>query len=323
MAILITGGAGFVGSHLADRLIKRGEHVIVCDDLSTGRLANLRDSLRSGSLTFLYADVSQPLHETRTMIRAATNEPLTAIFHLASPAGPDGFGSSSWEALAVNGAGTMAMIDFALEEDARMLFASTSETHGESLVHPQHEEYFENVNPAGPRFCFDEGKRFGEAAMSVAIRERGLQGRIVRIFNCYGPRMGLEDGRVMPAFVSAARDGRPFSMHGSGTQTRSMTYVDDLIDGLLLVVDAEQTAGHTVNLGSEDEVTIGALAQTVADIAGVPLVVADEAARPEDPQRRKPDLRRARALGWSPRVGLRDGLRRTYEWAVTESVEYV
>jgi nucleoside-diphosphate-sugar epimerase len=203
-----------------------------------------------------------------------------------------------------------------------MLFTSTSEVYGNPLVHPQHEEYFGNVNPVGPRACYDEGKRFGEAAMSVAIRERGLNGCIVRIFNCYGPRMDLADGRVVPVFLSAASEKRPFPIHGTGMQTRSMTYVDDLIDGLLTVAAANLSSGQPINLGSEEETTIIDLARVVAEIARVPLVIDSQAARPEDPQQRKPDITRARALGWQPRTSLHDGLRRTYAWALTEALQY-
>jgi UDP-glucuronate decarboxylase len=322
MAVLITGGAGFVGSHLSDRLVERGEHVVVCDDLSTGRLANLNRGLASGALTFVYLDVAAPLDVIRETVRAATGERFTAVFHLASAASPVAYGERPWETLAVNALGTMSMIDFAREENARILFTSTSEIYGDPLIHPQDEEYFGNVNPVGPRACYDEGKRFGEAAMSVAIRERGLDGRIVRIFNCYGPRMDLADGRVVPAFLSAARGQRPFPIQGSGLQTRSMTYVDDLIDGLLTVAAAEFRSGQPINLGSEDETTMIDLARVVAEIAGVPFAVDAQAARPEDPQQRKPDITRARALGWRPRTSLREGLRRTYTWALGEALEY-
>ncbi|HEY5350309.1 MAG TPA: NAD-dependent epimerase/dehydratase family protein [Candidatus Lustribacter sp.] len=322
MAVLITGGAGFVGSHLSDRLVERGEHVVVCDDLSTGRLANLNRGLASGALTFVYLDVAAPLDVIRETVRAATTERFTAVFHLASAASPVAYGEHPWETLAVNALGTMSMIDFAREENARILFTSTSEIYGDPLIHPQSEEYFGNVNPIGPRACYDEGKRFGEAAMSVAIRERGLDGRIVRIFNCYGPRMDLADGRVVPAYLSAAREQRPFPIQGSGLQTRSMTYVDDLIDGLLTVAAAEFLSGQPINLGSEDETTMIDLARVVAEIAGVPFEIDAQTARPEDPQRRKPDITRARALGWRPRTSLREGLRRTYTWALGEALEY-
>lgn len=323
MAVLITGGAGFVGSHLADRLIQRGEHVVVCDDLSTGRLANLQQALASSSLTFIYLDVAGPPESVRETIRAATTERFSAVYHLASPASPEAYGARPWDTLAVNGIGTMTMIEFALEERARMLFTSTSEVYGDPLVHPQPETYFGNVNPVGPRACYDEGKRFAEAAMSVGMRERGLDGRIVRIFNCYGPRMDLGDGRAVPAFVSAASERRPFPVQGTGLQSRSMTYVDDLVDGLLVVAEADAWSVRTpINLGREDEITMADLASVVADVAGVPFVIEPHAGRPEDPQQRKPDISRARALGWEPRTDLREGLRRTYAWAVNEAVLY-
>jgi nucleoside-diphosphate-sugar epimerase len=323
MAVLITGGAGFVGSHLSDRLVERGEHIVVCDDLSTGRLANLNRSLASGALTFVYLDVAMPPDVVREAVRAATPDRFSAVFHLASAASPVAYGEFPWETLAVNSIGTMSMIEFALEENALMLFTSTSEVYGDPLVHPQREDYFGNVNPVGPRACYDEGKRFGEAAMSVAMRERGLNGRIVRIFNCYGPRMDLADGRVVPAFLSAARDRRPFPIQGTGQQTRSMTYISDLVDGLLAVADADAgVCAAPVNLGSEEETSMIDLARLIAEVAGVPLVTESQEARPEDPQQRKPDIARARQLGWQPYTTLRQGLQRTYDWAHSEALHY-
>lgn len=322
MAVLITGGAGFVGSHLTDRFIERGEHVVVCDDLSTGRLANLNRSLASGAVTFVYLDVAASLDVIRETVRTATRERFSAVFHLASAASPVAYGEHPWETLAVNGLGTMSMIDFALEENALMLFTSTSEVYGDPLVHPQREDYFGNVNPVGPRACYDEGKRFGEAAMSVAIRERGLDGRIVRIFNCYGPRMDLADGRVVPAFLTAACEKRSFPIQGTGMQTRSMTYVDDVVNGLLVVAAANFPFAPPINLGSEDEISMIDLARLIAEIAGVPFATALQMARPEDPKQRKPDITRARGLGWEPRTSLREGLRRTYAWAHTEALQY-
>jgi nucleoside-diphosphate-sugar epimerase len=322
MAVLITGGAGFVGSHLADRLVERGEHVVICDDLSTGRLANLNRGLAGGNLTFVYLDVAAPLAVIKDTIGEATDQPFSIIFHLASPASPVAYTKRSWETLAVNGLGTMSMIEFALEANARLVFTSTSEVYGDPLVHPQREDYFGNVNPVGPRACYDEGKRFGEASMSVAMRDRGLDGRIVRLFNCYGPRMDLEDGRVVPSYVSAARNKAAFPIHGTGRQTRSMTYIDDVVEALLMVSDAEGISPDPINVGSEDEISMADLAAIVAEIAGVPYTVEAQPARPEDPQQRKPDIGRARALGWLPRTSLRDGLRRTYRWALTEALEY-
>lgn len=322
MAVLVTGGAGFVGSHVVDRLVAEGEHVVVLDDLSTGRLANLERGIGVGTVTFVYADVASPPDELREAIASATKEPLTQIYHLASPASPIAYGTRPWETLAVNAVGTMSLIEIALEHRALMLFASTSEVYGDPLIHPQPESYFGNVNPVGPRACYDEGKRFGEAAMSVAITEGGLDGRIVRIFNCYGPRMDTEDGRLIPALLSAIRAGRPFPIHGDGSHTRSMTYVDDLVEGMLLVAESPLAEVRPVNLGSDEEHSVMEIAHELASVVGVPFAVERLPERPEDPQRRRPDLTFARNLGWAPATSLRDGLRRTYEWFNTEAVQY-
>ena len=323
MATLITGGAGFVGSHLVDRRVALGEHVIVIDNLLTGRLVNLEGPLTSGAASFVYHDVAAPLEGLREAVASATREPLERIFHLASPASPEAYGAHPWETLAVNGIGTMSLIELALEHDAQLLFTSTSEIYGDPLVHPQPESYFGNVNPIGPRACYDEGKRFGEAAMSVAIRERGLDGRIVRIFNCYGPRMDIGDGRILPAFLTAARAGLPLPIHGTGRQTRSMTYIDDLIDGLCLVSEWQPAELQPVNLGSEDEQSVNAIAAAFAETVGMPLRTASLPARPEDPQRRRPIVAVAQGLGWVAKVPLEEGLRRTYAWFTDEALQAV
>ena len=318
----MTGGAGFVGSHLVDRLVEEGEHVVILDNLSTGRLANLERSVSSGNATYVYADVASSAEVLRDAVASATDEPLTQIYHLASPASPVAYGAHPWATLAVNAIGTMSLIELALEQRARMLFASTSEIYGDPLVHPQPETYFGNVNPIGPRACYDEGKRFGEAAMSVAIRERGLDGRIVRIFNCYGPRMDLEDGRLIPALLAAIRDRRPMPVHGTGEQTRSMTYVDDLIEGIRIVADAPFRDTRPINLGSEEEYRVVEIARELAAVAGISLVLEALDARPEDPQRRRPDLTNARELGWSPMTTLREGLTQTYAWFIRDALQY-
>ena len=323
MAVLVTGGAGFVGSHLVDRLVAEGQHVVVCDNLSTGKLANLAGPLGEGSVTFVYLDVASPLDAIRAAIKEATNEPITQIYHLASPASPEAYGAAPWETLAVNGLGTMSLIELALEQGASMLYSSTSEAYGDPQIHPQPESYFGNVNPVGPRACYDEGKRFGEAAMSVAIRERGLDGRIVRIFNCYGPRMDIGDGRLIPSLLAAARDGLPMPIHGTGRQTRSMTYVDDLVEGLLVVAASRFEGVQPVNLGSEEENSVLEIASAVAEVVGIPLVTVNLPERPEDPQRRRPVITLAESLGWSPRTPLVEGLRRTYHWLSNDALDYV
>ena len=197
MAVLVTGGAGFVGSHLVDRLLERRELVVVFDNLSTGRLANLASAMSSGRVTFVYADVAQPADAIAKLWREASGERCTQIYHLASPASPEAYGAMPWETLSVNALGTMSLVELALAHRATMLFASTSEVYGDPLEHPQPETYFGNVNPVGPRSAYDEGKRFGEAAMAAAVARRRLDGRLARIFNCYGPRMSRDDGRLM------------------------------------------------------------------------------------------------------------------------------
>jgi nucleoside-diphosphate-sugar epimerase len=322
MAVLVAGGAGFLGSHLVDRLLRDGEHVVVADDLSTGRLANLDRALATGQVTFVYVDLAAGREAVHEALGRAVREKYRAVFHLASPASPVAYGSRPWETLAVNGMGTMTLIDFAVRNGAMMLFASTSEAYGDPLVHPQPETYFGNVNPVGPRACYDEGKRFGEAAMSVAIQRLGLDGRIVRIFNCYGPRMDIDDGRLVPSLMAAARDRRPFPVHGDGKQTRSLTYVDDLVEGLVHVAERSDVGTLPVNLGNDDERSVTEIARAVAEVAHVPFLVESLVARPEDPRQRRPDTRRARSLGWSATVPLHEGLRRTYDWLLTDGLRY-
>ena len=323
MATLVTGGAGFLGSHLVDALIAGGEHVVVIDNLCTGRLPNIEKAISSSMATFVYGDVSAPLAELRAAIAGAVSEPITAIYHLASPASPESYGALPWETLRANSIGTMNFIELALEYESTLLFASTSEVYGDPEVHPQPESYFGNVNPIGPRACYDESKRFGEAAMSVAINGRGLRGRMVRIFNCYGPRMDVEDGRLIPGILKAIAEKRAIPVHGTGMQTRSLTYVDDVVRGLITVSNADAAASGPVNLGREVESTILEVAEALSAAAGqTPANIAFVPARPEDPQRRKPDATHARSLGWSADTPLTDGLALTWKWFMSSSGVY-
>jgi len=322
MAVVVTGGAGFVGSHLVDRFVRAGAHVVILDNLISGNLANVAHAISSGRATFVYADAAAGAAQLGSLLGDAARGRISAIYHLASPASPEAYGAHPWETLAVNAVGTMSMIEIALEHQATFVFASTSEIYGDPLVHPQPESYFGNVNPIGPRACYDEGKRFGEAAVSVAAARRGLDARIVRIFNCYGPRMELGDGRLIPALAAAAFRRAPMPILGSGTQTRSLTYVDDLIDGMLLVAGWRPLSLTPVNLGSTDERSVLEIARVVATVAGVPYCVEHHPARPEDPRRRCPDIALARSLGWEPTTPLAVGLGTTYEWFARDALAH-
>jgi nucleoside-diphosphate-sugar epimerase len=315
---LVAGGAGFVGSHLVEALVSRGEQVVVVDDLSTGEVRNLAGVLPTGQATFIHADVAVPMAELCDLLERAGIPRVDAIYHLASPASPEAYGAHPWETLRVNSIGTMSLIDLALRYGARMLFASTSEVYGDPLEHPQRESYFGNVDSIGPRSCYDEGKRFGEAAMAAAWRANGLHGRIVRLFNCYGPRMDSADGRLVPALIAAALVGKPLPIQGTGAQTRSMTYVSDAIDLILRVAGTPQVVLQPINVGNDDERSVLEIAHAVATAVGVPFDVDFVPARENDPQRRKPDLTLAREYEWSPKVSLEEGLQQTVSWFKNE-----
>src|SRR5271165_6995321 len=300
MLTLVTGGAGFLGSHLVNTLVDDGERVIILDNLSTGHVRNLEHALSSGLATYVYADVAVPPDRLRETIAKASKAHVERIYHFASPASPEAYGADPWGTLAANAIGTMSLVEVALEHRARLLFASTSEVYGDPLVHPQPESYFGNVDPVGPRSQYDEGKRFGEACVAAAVRARALDGRIVRFFNCYGPGMAEGDGRLIPALIEALLTGGRFPIHGTGRQTRSMTYVRDALELARIVMERETPALCPVNVGNDDERSVDEIARALAEIAHVPYDPVYLAAREGDPQRRKPDLTLARSLGWSP-----------------------
>jgi len=256
--------------------------------------------------TFIEADVSAGVPDT---------SPADALLHFASPASPKDYAERPLETLRVNSRGTEACCEFAVRCGARLVFASTSEIYGNPLEHPQRETYWGNVNSIGERSCYDEGKRYGEAVVSAYRRVHGLDGRIVRIFNTYGPRMRLNDGRVVPNFVRQALSGEPLTIYGNGEQTRSLCYVDDLVEGVLRLAEIENPRYLVVNLGNDREVTVYEIAETIARLCGVQLRVVNEPLPPDDPARRRPDISRAReVLGWTPRVSLDDGMRDTIDW---------
>ena len=300
---VVAGAAGFIGSHLCDRLLAEGRTVVGVDNLVTGRLANLAGALANPAFTFVQRDVALPLPAL------ATAGDIAEIFHLASPASPADFATIPLEIMETGSNGTKHLLQLAERCGARLLLASTSEVYGDPEVHPQVETYCGNVDPIGPRSCYDEAKRFAEALTSAYRRHRGTDTVIIRIFNTYGPRMRPDDGRVLTNFIAQALRGEAITVFGDGTQTRSFCYVDDQVAGMLVAMGSG-TAGP-VNIGNPHEVTMLDLARTVvrltgsaSDITVVPL----PGERQGDPARRKPDISRAAALGWAPTVALEDGL---------------
>jgi dTDP-glucose 4,6-dehydratase len=304
--ILITGGAGFVGSHLVDRLIARGAEVVALDNYLTGAKENLEHLEGHPRFGFVEADVADGLPPDAEPLAAR----FDAIMHMASPASPTDFGKLPVEILRVNSFGVMHLLDRAVADGARFLMASTSEVYGDPLVHPQPESYRGNVNPIGVRAVYDESKRFAEAATMAYHRNRGVDVAIVRIFNTYGPRMRLNDGRAIPTFIRQALRGEPVTVHGAGEQTRSICYVDDLVRGILLLLDSAETG--PVNCGNEHETSIHDLAETIVRLAGSRSELVFLPRTPDDPEMRRPDLTLARdLLGYEPTIGPEEGLRRT------------
>jgi dTDP-glucose 4,6-dehydratase len=301
---VVTGGAGFLGSHLCDALVGRGWDVVAVDNLLTGNRANVAGLEGSSQFEFLAHDVSQGL---------AVAGPVDAVLHFASAASPPVYLAHPIATLEVGSAGTQHALELARVNDARFLLASTSEIYGDPAVHPQPESYWGNVNPIGPRSVYDEAKRFGEAITMAYHRTHGVATRIARIFNTYGPRLRAADGRVVSNFLAQAIDGRPITIYGDGTQTRSFCYVEDEVRGLLALLDSDFV--EPVNIGNPTEFTMLELARHVLELTGATSPIVHESLPVDDPQQRRPDIGRARELlGWEPEVELRDGLERTYQW---------
>lgn len=284
--------------------MSEGHDVICLDNLCTGSLENLERLQGAPNFRFVIADVTEPLGLV-----------VDAVFHLASPASPKDYGRLVVETMLANSLGTYRTLEVARKSNARYLLASTSEVYGDPLRVPQDEGYYGNVNPVGPRSCYDESKRFAEALTASYRRIYGLQTVILRIFNTYGPRMRREDGRVIPNFIQQALAGEPLTVYGDGSQTRSFCYIDDLVEGLCRALRSEEAAGEVINLGSDEEMTVLELAEKVRSILGSPSRIAFFPLPEDDPQRRRPDLAKARrVLGWETAVGLEEGLRNTVEW---------
>ncbi len=299
--VLITGGAGFLGSHLCERFLREGWEVICMDNLITGDLANVEPLFIDPAFRFEKRDVTEYLHVPGD---------LHAILHFASPASPIDYLELPIQTLKVGSLGTHKVLGLARAKGARFLLASTSECYGDPLVHPQAEDYWGNVNPVGPRGVYDEAKRFGEAMTMAYHRYHGLPTRIVRIFNTYGPRMRLNDGRALPAFMSQALEGRPLTVFGDGSQTRSFCYVDDLVEGIWRLLNSEEAL--PVNIGNPNEMTILEFAKRVVELTGTQSEIVFKELPEDDPQVRQPDITRARTLlGWEPEVDLGTGLSRT------------
>ncbi|HEY0394257.1 MAG TPA: NAD-dependent epimerase/dehydratase family protein [Candidatus Elarobacter sp.] len=314
MLAYVTGAAGFIGSHLCDRLLREPSDVVGIDNLSTGTTANLRDASVDPRFTFVQADVAAPWERWIGELAAPLRRP-DLVLHFASPASPVHYERLALETMAANALGTMHAVACARATGATLLYASTSESYGDPAEHPQRETYWGHVNPVGVRACYDESKRFGEAYVTTAVRKLGIDGRVVRIFNTYGPRMDPADGRVIPNFCVAALRGEPLTLYGDGSQTRSFCYVGDLVEGLVRYATRPGLAGAVINLGNPRENTIRELAAITARIAGVALRETRAPLPPDDPGRRRPDIARARELlGWEPRVELETGLRETLEW---------
>jgi len=304
---LVTGGAGFIGSHLCDRLLAAGHTVVCVDNFITGSRRNLESLTGNPRFELFERDVVD-----------AFDAEADLIFHLASPASPKGYGRHPLETAMTNSLGTVNLLELARRKGARFLLVSTSEIYGEPTVHPQTEDYWGNVNSLGPRACYDESKRFAEAVSMIFVREHRLDLRIVRLFNTYGPRMDPEDGRIVPTFIVQALANEPMSVFGDGSQTRSLCYVDDLVDGLERVMFAEGQSGQVFNLGNPDEHTVLEYARLIRDLCGSRSEIVFGDLPEDDPSRRRPDISKAeRLLGWRPNIPLEEGLRQTIAWLRT------
>jgi len=302
--VLVTGGAGFLGSHLCDRFIKEGFHVIAMDNLITGDLRNIEHLFKHQDFEFYHHDVSKFVHIPGE---------LHYILHFASPASPIDYLKIPIQTLKVSSLGTHHLLGLARAKKARILVASTSEVYGDPLIHPQVEEYYGNVNPIGPRGVYDEAKRFQEAITMAYHTFHNLETRIIRIFNTYGPRMRLNDGRVLPAFIGQALRGEDLTVFGDGSQTRSFCYVDDEVEGIFRLLMSDYHL--PMNIGNPNEITIGDFAEEIVKLTGTTQKVIYKPLPQDDPKQRQPDITKAKQiLGWEPKISRAEGLKITYEY---------
>ncbi len=304
MTVVVTGAAGFLPSHVVDLILDRGDSVIGIDNLVTGRLANLAHVAHHPRFTFINHDATQPL---------TVDGHVDAVLHMASPASPKDFDRLPFEIMAVNSIGTANALNLALSHNARFVLASTSEVYGDPLVHPQPESYRGNVSTTGPRSPYDESKRFAETLAFMFRRQHGLDARVVRTFNTYGPRMRLDDGRVVPNFIGQALANIPLTVYGDGSQTRSLCYVADQAAGYVAVLDADHLDAP-VNIGNDHELSMKELANEVIQLTGSSSSIEFKPLPTDDPTQRNPELTRAKSLGWQPTTSFRDGIGTTIEY---------
>ncbi|MDZ4837927.1 MAG: UDP-glucuronic acid decarboxylase family protein [Candidatus Melainabacteria bacterium] len=308
MRILVTGGAGFIGSHLVDRLMTDGHYVIAMDNLITGKFENIQAHTSSTRFEFIHHNVSNFIHVAGD---------IDFVVHLASPASPVDYLELPIQTLKVNSLGTHNTLGLATVKNAKYLLASTSEVYGDPEVHPQPETYWGNVNPIGPRGVYDESKRFAEALTMAYHKMHGLDTRIIRIFNCYGPRLRLDDGRVISNFIRQSLEGEPLTVYGEGNQTRSFQYVSDLVDGIVKTMNSDHHL--PINLGNPQEKTVDEIAKLIKQLTGTRSEIVFKELPVDDPRRRLPDITKAKELlGWTPKTELVDGLKQTIAWFETQ-----
>ncbi len=305
MRCIVTGGAGFIGSHLCERLLKEGHDVICVDNLGSGNIENITHLMNNRKFKFVKHNIIEPLQLIEGKI--------DWIFHLASRASPKDYQEYPVETALANSVGTNRMIQLALDKNAKLLFTSTSEAYGEPKEHPQKESYWGNVNPVGIRSCYDESKRFGEALLMAYHREYNVDIKIVRIFNTYGPRMRIDDGRVIPNFITQALKNEPITIYGDGKQTRSFCYVDDLIEGLIKMMNSKEIGPK--NIGNPKEYSVLDAAELIKKLTKSKSEIRFMALPEDDPTKRQPDISKARMLlGWEPKIGFEEGLKKTIDY---------
>lgn len=317
-SVLVAGGAGFIGSHICETLLNKGYKVVCLDNLITGNKKNIEHLSQNSNFKFVEQDVTQDLSSLTEDL-----QDLESVYHFASPASPNKKSNKSYiafpiETMLVNSLGTYNLLELVKKYDARFLYASSSEVYGDPAISPQKEDYFGNVNPNGIRSVYDEGKRFGEALTMAYVRKHSLNARIVRIFNTYGPNMHKDDGRVVSNFINQTLTSQPLTVYGDGTQTRSLCFVSDLVEGLIKAMNAENTRGEVINLGNPDERKIVELATIIKNLVGSSSELVYEPLPEDDPKKRKPDISKAKdLLGWEPNITLEEGLKKTINYFTT------